>query len=139
MSLRLRAARLRGALVEARIPFRFGIAEMREIVHVLLFATVDIDGKRELGVAADNLPPKWFTKNPETSYRDDVREMIDVIERACAIAIESGGHESVFDLWHHVYRGQDLRSESPLLASFGVSVVERAVIDAFCRATRIPF
>jgi len=142
MSIRLLEGRLRGVLIEARVPFRFGIAEMKEIVHVLLFVTVDIDGKREIGVAADNLPPKWFTKNPETSYRDDVDEMIDVIESACAIANQSGEHDSVFDLWWHVYREHVLRSDSgiaPLLASFGVSVVERAVIDAFCRATNIPF
>lgn len=100
---------------------------------------MDVDGEREIGVAADNLPPKWFTKNPDTSYRDDVREMIDVIEHACAIALESGRHDSVFDLWHHVYRDQVLCSESPLLAGFGVSVVERAVIDAFCRAQNLSF
>lgn len=142
MAIRLLEARLRGALIEARVPFRFGIAEMKEIVHVLLFVTMDIDGKREIGVAADNLPPKWFTKNPETSYRDDVRLMIDVIESACAIASRSGGRDSVFDLWDDVYREQVLRSDSdvvPLLASFGVSVVERAVVDAFCRAKDIPF
>ena len=115
---------------------------MREIVHVLLFVTVDIDGNRQIGVAADNLPPKWFTKNPETSYRDDVREMIDVIESACTIARQSGRHNSAFDMWHHLYRERISRGDSdtpPLLASFGVSVVERAVIDAFCRAARTPF
>jgi hypothetical protein len=88
MSVRLVESRLRGALVEARVPFRFGIAEMNELVHVLLFVTVEIDGTRELGVAADNLPPKWFTKNPETSYRDDVAEMLGVIESACAGYVE---------------------------------------------------
>lgn len=142
MGIRLLEARLRGALVEARVPFRFGIAEMKEILHVVLFATVEVDGRRETGVAADNLPPKWFTKNPETSYRDDVEEMIDVIESACTSAKRGGERDSVFDLWYDVYRQEVLRNESdvvPLLASFGVSVVERAVIDAFCRAKGIPF
>ncbi len=55
MSIRLLDWRLRGALVEARIPFRFGIAEMNELVHAVLFVTVEVDGKRETGVAADNL------------------------------------------------------------------------------------
>ena len=142
MSIRLLESRLRGAVVEARVPFRFGIAEMHEIVHVFLFATVDIDGMRQLGVAADNLPPKWFTKNPETSYRDDVLEMLGVIESACAIAGRSGRQASVFDLWYDVYRERVLGSDSgmvPLLASFGVSLVERAVIDAFCRARNVSF
>lgn len=141
MSIQFLESRLRGALVEARIPFHFGIAEMNELVHVLLFVTVDVDGTRQLGVAADNLPPKWFTKNPETSYREDVAEMIRVIESACSIAGRSGSHESVFDLWHEVQREQSraVSEVSPLLAGFGVSLVERAVIDAFCRAGDVSF
>jgi hypothetical protein len=141
VSVRLLDARLRGALVEARVPFRFGIAEMKEIVHVLLFVTAEIDGRRQTGVAADNLPPKWFTKNPGTSYRADVVGMIDVIEAACTVALESGRHDSVFDLWQRVYR-ECVSGDTevvPLLAGFGVSVVERAVIDAFCRAEHVPF
>lgn len=133
---------MRGAVVATRFPFRFGIAEMNEIVHVMLFVTAEIDGQRQTGVAADNLPPKWFTKNPATSYRDDVVEMVGVIESACAMARESGGHRCVFDLWHEVYREQVAEDGSglpPLLAAFGVSMVERAMIDAHCRATERPF
>jgi hypothetical protein len=139
--IRLLEARLRGALIEARFPFRFGIAEMKEIVHVLLFVTTDIDGKREIGVAADNLPPKWFTKNPESSYRDDVEEMIGVIQSASAIAVECGSTGSVFDLWHEVHSEQAARRAevAPILAAFGVSLVERAAVDAFCRAKDISF
>lgn len=140
--MRLLDARLRGALVGARIPFRFGIAVMREIVHAVLFATVEVDGERVTGTAADNLPPKWFTKDPASSYRDEVVEMIAVIESACELARRAGSRDTVFDLWLDVHRGQTARcgeSVSPLLASFGVSLVERAAIDAFCRAKGIPF
>jgi L-alanine-DL-glutamate epimerase-like enolase superfamily enzyme len=68
--------------------------------------------------------------------------MIDVIESACAVALESGPQDSVFDLWHRVYRECVVRGATniaPLLAGFGVSVVERAVVDAFCRAINVPF
>jgi len=142
MSVRLLDWRLRGALVGARIPFRFGIAEMTELVHVVLFVTLDVGGRRTVGIAADNLAPKWFTKNPATSYRDDTAEMIEVIESACATAVRCGRRESVFDLWHGVYREQDVENDrgvAPLLAGFGVSLVERAAIDAFCRAEHISF
>ena len=142
MSVRLLDWRLRGAPVEARVPFRFGIAEMTELVHAFLFVTMEIDGTRELGVAADNLAPKWFTKNPETSYRDEVAEMVDVIEHACGLARQAGSRDSVFDLWYEVERGQVDRADravAPLLAGFGVSMVERAAIDAFCRVKQVPF
>jgi hypothetical protein len=142
VSVRLLDWRLRGALVETRIPFRFGIAEMRQLVHAVLFATVEVDGRRETGVAADNLAPKWFTKNPETSYADDAREMVGVIEGACASAVEGGSRDSAFDLWRHVYGDRVVRGETaiaPLLATFGVTFVERAVVDAVCRATGVTF
>jgi hypothetical protein len=142
VSVRLLDWRLRGALVEARIPFRFGIAEMTELVHAVLFVTMEIDGGRALGVAADNLAPKWFTKDPETSYREDAAEMMAVIERACAATVHCGSRDTVFDLWHSVHVEQVVRNEAavaPLLASFGVSIVERAAIDAFCRAKSVPF
>lgn len=124
------------------MPFRFGVAVMNEIAHVFLFVTAEIDGAREIGIAADNLPPKWFTKDRETSYRDEVAEMVSVIESACAIAEQCGAQGSVFDLWQQVYGEQEARAElgvSPALASFGVSLVERAVIDAFCRTRGIRF
>jgi hypothetical protein len=142
MSVRLLDWRLRGALVEARIPFRFGIVELRELVHAVLFATVEVDGRRETGVAADNLAPKWFTKNPETSYADDAREMVDVIEAACASGVDAGAHGSAFGLWRRVYEDQVVGGSptiAPLLATFGVTFAERAVIDACCRATGVPF
>jgi hypothetical protein len=142
MSIRLLEARLRGMLVPTRFPFRFGIAEMNEIAHVVLFVTAEIDGQRPTGVAADNLPPKWFTKNPATSYRDDVVEMVGVIESACEVARQSGSHRCVFDLWQQVYREQVAEDGSglpPLLAALGVSMVERAMIDAYCRATERAF
>ncbi len=142
MSVRLLDWRLRGVLLETRMPFRFGIAVMNEIAHVFVFITAEIDGEREIGVAADNLPPKWFTKNPETSYRAEVAEMIGVIEMACTTAEAYGVKDSVFELWRDVYSQQVAESNSvvsPALTSFGVSLVERAVIDAFCRAQNMPF
>src|SRR5262245_54857672 len=101
---------------------------MTELLHAFLFVTMEIDGRQELGVAADNLAPKWFTKNPETTYREDVAEMVEVIEHACALAVDAGNTESVFDLWHEVQRAQAdrLRAVAPLLTGFGVSMVERA-------------
>lgn len=139
MGVRVVDWRLRGVLVRARLPFRFGIVELRELVHAFLFATVEIDGRREVGVAAEHLAPKWFTKDPDTSYRDDAAGMIRAIEEACEAAVRHGERDTVFDLWHGVYRELVPVSPAPLLAGFGVSLVERAAIDAFCRSRRVAF
>lgn len=139
MGVRVLDWRLRGVFARARLPFRFGIVELRELVHAFLFATVEIDGALEVGVAAEHLAPKWFTKNPDTSYRDEAAGMIEAIEEACGVAVRCGRRESVFDLWHDVYRELVPVSPAPLLAGFGVSLVERAAIDAFCRSRRVTF
>jgi hypothetical protein len=89
------------------------------------------------------LPPKWFTKNPDTSFSVDLEEMFAVIRNACSLAEDAGPAETVFDFWRNLYSAQAEWAEStsfpPLLWAFGVSLVERALIDAFCRSHALPF
>lgn len=129
--------------IHTRMPFRYGIAEMTVVPHLFLQLECEIDGQRSHGVAADNLIPKWFTKDPETSYEDDLRDMRRVIRQACEITVQVGTVESVFDLWLQVHQGQQAWASEygfpPLLWNFGVSLVERAFIDAYCRAKGVPF
>jgi hypothetical protein len=126
-----------------RMPFRYGIATMTKVPHLLLRVVVEIDGQTVVGRAADNLPPKWFTKNPATSFEQEIEEMQDVIRAACAHAIAAGAAGTVFEFWQAVLAAQEVaaaeRKWPPLLAGFGVSLVERALIDAWCRAERTTF
>jgi hypothetical protein len=121
------------------MPFRYGIAEMRDIPHIFVRLKCEIDGQIQSGISADNLIPKWFTKDSETSYREDVDDMLAVIQAACQFAIETSRVSTVFALWQAIYIQQrEWAAEHgypPLLWNFGVSLVERALIDAFCRAT----
>ena len=64
--------------LRARMPFRYGIATMTRVPHLFLQAKVEVNGRMQTGVAADHLPPKWFTKDPASSYRDDVADMLGV-------------------------------------------------------------
>lgn len=95
-----------------------------------------------IGIAADHLAPKWFTKNPATTLEDDAAEMRNVIGQALDFAEGLEG-ETVFDLWKSLYGRQATwgreRGLAPLLTHFGVSLVERALLDAFCRAQGRPF
>jgi len=126
-----------------RVPFRYGIATMTRAPHLVVRLLVEIDGRAQHGFSADNLPPKWFTKDPDAAFQDEIAEMLEVTQHAAETACALPPSDSVFSLWRQVWQAQEVwartRGFPPLLASFGVSLVERAVIDAFCRATRCCF
>ncbi|MDR3403184.1 MAG: hypothetical protein P4L99_11870 [Chthoniobacter sp.] len=126
-----------------RVPFRYGIATMTRTPHFVVRLRVEIDGVSQHGFAADNLPPKWFTKNPDTAYSDEIADIVAVAQQAAETACALPPASTVFELWREISHAQDAWAQArqipPLLAGFGVSLVERAVIDAFCRATRTPF
>ena len=125
--------------MKTRMPFRYGIASLESVPHLFLRVTAKVDGTTAVGVAAEGLPPKWFTKNPDTTFAEDLDEMLAVIRQAVAFALDMPASATPFDLWHEVYlRQMEWAADTcypPLLWGFGVSMVERAVIDAFCRAT----
>ena len=143
MTLRVRTTELFLHNLRARMPFRYGIATMTRVPHLFLRLTLEVGGCPHAGFAADHLPPKWFTKNPGTPYENDVVDMLEVIRHACAMAGGAGEADSVFALWQAIYAAQKTwavaRAFPPLLWGFGVSLVERAIIDAFCRAGKISF
>ena len=129
--------------IQTRMPFRYGIAEMTAVPHLFLQLECEIDGQVVKGISADNLIPKWFTKDLETSYQDDLEDMRLVINQAGQFAIQTESVGSVFDLWWSIYQAQQAWASSegypPLLWNFGVSLVERALIDAHCHAKGVPF
>ncbi|MFE4468880.1 hypothetical protein ACFRFH_08685 [Leifsonia sp. NPDC056824] len=125
-----------------RMPFRYGIAEMTVLPHAFVRIEAVIDGRSVEGIAADNLPPKWFTKDPASSIEADLREFKTVLEAAVSAA-EDAPAGTAFDTWYHVHheltRWGAERALAPLLTSFAASLVERALIDAACRAASVPF
>lgn len=129
--------------MKTRMPFQYGIASLTSLPHLILHAQVEVDGVSQEGAASEGLPPKWFTKNPQTHFNDDLPALIEVIETACAAMVSIGACESPFQLWKSTFEVQRAWAEDkgypPLLWAFGVSLAERAMIDAFCKAKRIPF
>jgi len=128
--------------LHARMPFKYGIATMTELPHVFLQVQCEFSGGVATGVAADHLPPKWFTKDPTKDPLVEIEDMLVVIRHAVSAA--SGIRATtVFEWWRHVYAAQDAWRKAngvpPLLGHFGTSLVERAVIDAFCRSLGCSF
>ena len=143
MKLRILSTDLRIQNMRLRMPFRFGIVTLTECPHLFCRALLEVDGRRTWGISADSLPNKWFTKDPAASYRDDIADMLKVINSACEIAVTGGTHDNLFDLWERTYQAEQAWAGGwgfpPLLAGFGTSLIERAGIDAFCHDQEVPF
>ena len=138
----LRDVSLHQSHLRARMPFRYGIATMTEVPHLFIRATWEIDGVVHEGIAADHLPPKWFTKDPNRALGEEIEEMLAVIRGAIA---QTRGLRAAtpFAVWRKLYAAQGawgVANNLPLLlAHFGTSLVERTLIDAYCRARGVTF
>lgn len=140
-AVKIREVRLARFDLQTRMPFRYGIATMTRLPHVWLSVRLDSDGAAD-GFAGDHLPPKWFRKDPDQTVDDEIEEMLSVIRRAARAAMEIEAPD-VFSFWLALHRDQrawaDRNGIPPLLAHFGTSLVERALIDAFCARRSLPF
>jgi L-alanine-DL-glutamate epimerase-like enolase superfamily enzyme len=140
--LRFLGGELHTVRLRTRMPFRYGIAVMTELPHALLRVWVELGGGEQVGYAADHLPPRWFTKDPDQPPDAEIAGMLAAIRQALATA-EGMSADSVFNLWQALYAEQSAwaraQSVPPLLAHFGTALVERAVIDAACRSAGRPF
>ena len=141
-SLKVKDVQLHILNMRTRFPFQYGIASLTALPHLFVRATVEFDGQaRQVGLGADGLPPKWFTKNPNTRFEEDLPAFFDVINQAIRLATDAPSG-SFFQLWQHLYHGQAAWAAQthtpPLLANLGVSLLERAVLDALCRHLGTP-
>jgi hypothetical protein len=128
--------------LETRLPFKYGIATMTRAPYAFVRVPVIIDGVETFGIAADLLPPKWFTKVPDALLEDEVAEMLAVIEQARDLATDLEA-ATVFEAWRELSQRQSNwgREEQlpPLLTQFGTSLIERALIEAVCKAKQQSF
>ncbi|MCH2136618.1 MAG: hypothetical protein MK101_08550 [Phycisphaerales bacterium] len=119
-----------------RLPFRFGMHTLTQAPLALLRLTVEVPGGNVQGYASDLLVPKWFEKNPDLTPEQDVARLVESATQAIEASI--GARGKAFDLWHRVFKNQ-MRHVPPhapdaLVHGWGASLLERACIDAACRA-----
>jgi len=132
------AAGIRNA--HTRMPFRFGVITMRAAPMLTLEVEIeDGKGRQARGYAADFLAFRWFDKRPERSLADNCADLLRTVETARALYLEAGrdGLATPFDLWRATHPSiERIALEdgfNRLGASFGSSMLERAVIDALGR------
>lgn len=140
--LRIAEAEAHVAPVATRIPFRYGIAEMTRAPHVLVQVRIATPAGEATGWASEHLPPKWFIKDAELPFADEVAILATSILASLDAArrIEAP-HAFAFvcELDRQQSAWAAPAGMSGLVAGLGVSLVERALIDAVCRLERKPF
>lgn len=136
MKLALKAGSFHVRFLRTRLPFRYGAVTLTHFP--LLHLAVDVEteeGRRGRGYAADNLPPKWFDKDPRKSFRDNVEDELAAIRGAEAAYRDAARTpRPFFEIWQEAYAASRAaalaRGLNGLTASFGSSFFERALADA---------
>lgn len=127
-----------------RLPFRYGTVCLTSCPQAVLRATIDVDGKSHVGFSGDCLPPGWFDKASGKDYAQQIDDMLAVIALSEKMFREEASKSvEFFPAWLAVYQEVQSRAAqrgwNGLLASFGVSMVERALMDALARAAGLTF
>ncbi|MFO1448547.1 MAG: enolase C-terminal domain-like protein [Opitutaceae bacterium] len=135
----VKSAELLRVALRSRLPFRYGIVTMVEVPHVFLRLKVETPFGVSEGLVADHLPPKWFTKDPSRDIPSEIEDMMAVICHAATTAATLPAAEP-FRFWTELKGRQaewaKQHQHPPLLAQFGTSMVERAILEAVASAAR---
>jgi L-alanine-DL-glutamate epimerase-like enolase superfamily enzyme len=140
----IRAIELYERPVQLRMPFRFGVVTLREAPQAFVRAQIVLpDGRSAWGAAAELMAPKWFDKNLALSNEDNFAQLREVLRLARDAYRSDASPASAFAHFarHHDAhaRAAAERGFNPLLASYGPALIDRAVLDAFCRAAGVSF
>ena len=129
--------------VRLRLPFKFGAVTLQACPQLFVRAGVEVAGHGNAqGFAAEMMVPKWFDKRPGFTQTDNVRHL----QRSCkqaAHAYLNDASASPFGLFTHHYAalmkaGAD-DDATALSSAYGQAVIDRAVLDAACRAMNVSF
>ena len=129
--------------VTLRMPFRFGVVTLTAAPQAFARARIRLaDGRSAEGMAAELLAPKWFDKNPALSNEDNFDQLRAALALARGLYLD-GTADTAFGHFARHYRPQIERGGRqgliPLVANYGPALVDRAVLDALCRALGLPF
>lgn len=130
--------------VRLRLPFRFGVVTLTECPQAFARVRIELpDGRSAWGGAAELMAPKWFDKNLALSNDDNFEQLREVLRLARSAYLSDPSPDTAFG---HFARHHDAhqavcarRDFNPLLASYGPALLDRALLDALCRALGVSF
>jgi hypothetical protein len=129
--------------VRLRMPFRFGIVTLTEAPQAFARARIRLQNGREAeGGAAELLAPKWFDKDPALTNEQNFAQL----RASLALAREAylaAGPDTAFGHFVGTYEPQIAAAAqkglNSLVACYGPALIDRALLDALCRALGITF
>jgi hypothetical protein len=128
--------------VRLRAPFRFGSVTLTACPELFVRVQASAGRRHAVGHAAEMMVPKWFDKRPAFSLSDNVGQLATAVRRAAA-AYTGDAPATAFGLFerHHAALSQAglAAGETALTTSYGQAVLDRAVLDALCRASGLSF
>jgi len=129
--------------VRLRMPFRFGAATLTQAPQAFARARIRLEnGKEAEGAAAELLAPKWFDKDPDLTNEENIEQLRSSL-RIARDAYLAGGDNTAFGHWIENYGPQiaiaATQGLNTLVAGFGPALIDRALLDALCRALGVSF
>jgi hypothetical protein len=129
--------------VPFRHPFRFGAVTVNEAPQIFVHVTIEVDGQRSTGAAAELMVPKWFNKDAGLSAGDTIDQLRQSAAIARTLYLEQTTPDTAFGL-HAARNGTQVAACSkagipPLAANFGTAEIDKAILDALLRSQRTDF
>jgi hypothetical protein len=138
-SFKINAIELFERPVNLRLPFRFGVVTLTACPQAFVRATIEMsDGRCITGSSAELMAPKWFDKNLALSNEDNFDQLRDVLRIARDAYVSDLAPATAFGHFARHYDNHLLacaaKGYNPLLANYGPALIDRALLDALCRA-----
>jgi L-alanine-DL-glutamate epimerase-like enolase superfamily enzyme len=129
--------------VKLRLPFRFGVVTLTEAPQAFVRARIETEkGVSAIGASAELMVPKWFDKNPAVSNEENIAQLQASLELARESYV-AGGSNTAFGHFIDNYAPQiamgTMRAMNSLVACYGPALIDRALLDALCRALGVSF
>lgn len=122
--------------VRLRMPFHLGNIMLDRLATVHVRVELELGGERLVGVGASMLSPLWFDKSPDRDLATKTQALLTSVSLA-ADGYRETGSATPWDLHRAVQPAVTTAChelEVPALASsFGVAIIDSAIIDALCR------
>jgi L-alanine-DL-glutamate epimerase-like enolase superfamily enzyme len=116
--------------VKLRLPFRFGVVTLTAAPQAFVRARIRLEnGKEAQGAAAELLAPKWFDKDPKLTNEQNFEQLRASMRRARDSCLS----ENLQTACRHS------RPTVGLVENFGPALLDRALLDALCRALGVSF